>query len=191
MDRKAIIEKLSAFPYDRGEYWVVTGAAMVLYGVRPETGDIDLGCSKALADRFEADGYLCGQRDNGKRRFRYGADIEIFEEWLYDRTETVEGFRVITLFGLLEMKTALGREKDLRDIALIRAFQNSSQTAEQRKGESMEEQIITVTVVTKGDPCELSDAEIKAWYAERVASLFGPQWGTPEITVDVKRILSQ
>ena len=180
MDRRAIIEKLSAFPYDRGEYWVLTGGAMVLYGVRPETGDIDLGCSRALADRLEADGYLCGRRDNGRRRFRCGAEIEIFEEWLYDRTETVEGFRVISLQGLIEMKTALGREKDLRDIALIRSFQTG-------KGERMEEQIIMITIKTKGEPCVLSDAEIKAWYADRIASLFDEKWGTPEITVDVKR----
>ena len=51
----------------------------------------------------------------------------------------------------------------------------------------MEEQIITVTVKTQGDPCELSDDEIKAWYKNRIAALFDPQWGTPEITVDVAR----
>ena len=180
MDRQDILAGLRAFPYDRGEYWVVTGAAMALYGIREETGDIDLGCSRALADRLEADGYLCGRRDDGRRRFRYGTDIEIFEEWLYDRTETVEGFRVITPKGLIEMKTALGRDKDLRDIALIRAFQTG-------KGERMEEQIITVTIRTKGDPCKLSDAEIKDWYENRIAALFDPKWGTPEITVDVKR----
>ena len=180
MDRQKIMEALRAFPYDRGEYWVVTGAAMVLYGIRPETGDIDLGCSKALADRLEADGYLYRLQDNGKRWFRYGTDIEIFEEWLCDRTETVEGFRVITPEGLIEMKTALGRDKDLRDIALIRAFQTG-------KGERMEEQIITITVRTCGEPCGLSDAEIKDWYENRIAALFDPKWGTPEITVDVKR----
>lgn len=53
--------------------------------------------------------------------------------------------------------------------------------------ENAEEQTVTVTVKTQGEPCELSDAEIKAWYAERVASLFDPRWGTPEITVDVER----
>ena len=187
MNRLEIITELCAFPYDRADYWVVAGGAMVLYGVRPETGDIDLGCTRALADRLAADGYPYRLTDDGRRRFRYGKCIELFEEWLYDRTETVEGFRVISLEGLIEMKTALGREKDLRDIALIRAFQNSSQTAEQRKGESMEEQIITVTVKTQGEPCALTDAEIRAWYENRIAALFDPQWGTPEITVDVKR----
>lgn len=187
MDRQEITAKLSAFPYDRGEYWVAAGGAMVLYGIRPETGDIDLGCSKALADRLEADGFLFGQRDNGKRRFRYGAEIEIFEDWLFDRTETIEGFRVISLKGLIEMKTALGREKDLRDIALIRTFQTAPQIGEQRKGEHMEEQIVTITVQSCGEPCELSDTAIKEWYAKKIAELFDPKWGVPKITVELNR----
>ena len=54
MDRQEILNQLRAFPYDRNEYWVVTGAAMVLYGFKEQTGDIDLGCSKKLADLLEA-----------------------------------------------------------------------------------------------------------------------------------------
>ncbi len=51
----------------------------------------------------------------------------------------------------------------------------------------MEEQIITVTIRTEGEPCELSDEEIRTWYAKRIAALFDPQWGTPEISVEVDR----
>ena len=46
---------------------------------------------------------------------------------------------------------------------------------------------MTVTVRSAGDPCELDDAGICAWYAEKVSSLFDPKWGTPEITVSVER----
>ena len=53
----------------------------------------------------------------------------------------------------------------------------------------MEEQIITITVKTKGDVCEMSDAEIREWYETSIAGLFNPEYGTPEITVDVKRIV--
>ena len=52
----------------------------------------------------------------------------------------------------------------------------------------MEEQIITVTIKTKGDVCEMSDEEIHAWYAAHIQELFDPEYGTPEIAVDVKRI---
>ena len=51
----------------------------------------------------------------------------------------------------------------------------------------MEEQTITITVKTKGDLCQMSTEEIKEWYEKSIASLFNPEYGKPEITVDVKR----
>ena len=52
----------------------------------------------------------------------------------------------------------------------------------------MEEQIITITVKTKGEKCEMSDGEIKNWYRTHVAGLFDPAYGTPEIDVQLTRI---
>ncbi len=50
-----------------------------------------------------------------------------------------------------------------------------------------EEQIITVTIKTKGEKCEMTDDEIRIWYETHIAGLFDPEYGTPEIAVDVKR----
>ncbi|MBR0207851.1 MAG: hypothetical protein IJQ43_03025 [Oscillospiraceae bacterium] len=122
MDKQGILNCLSAFPYDRNEYWVVTGGAMVLYGIREQTADIDLGCSKRLADHLEADGFLFRRTDEGKRWFKYGERIEIFEEWIKDTVETVCGFHVVSIQGLIEMKQDLGRDKDKKDIESIKAF---------------------------------------------------------------------
>ena len=56
------------------------------------------------------------------------------------------------------------------------------------KGETtMEEQIVKITIQTKGEECQMSDAEIKAWYKEKIASLFNPAYGTPEINVELER----
>ncbi len=52
----------------------------------------------------------------------------------------------------------------------------------------MEEQIISVTIKTKGEKCELSYDEIIRWYEEKIAGLFNPEFGTPEIKVELKRI---
>ena len=122
MKKQELITKLEAFPYGLDGFWLVGGAALVLFGVREETGDIDMGCTPQAADRLEADGCLCGVSDDGTRRFRIGPEIEVFENWLYDAVETVGGFPVQSLRGLREMKLRLGREKDLRDIRLIDAF---------------------------------------------------------------------
>ena len=122
MDRQEIIRQLKAFPYDPGEYWVITGSAMALYGIREQTHDIDLGCTAGMADALEKDGVPYRRTPDGKRKFRYGEDIEIFEEWLCGSLETVDGFQVISPDGLIAMKQALGREKDRRDIEMIRAY---------------------------------------------------------------------
>ena len=121
MGRDELLRRLRGLPYDPAEYWLLAGGAMVLYGFREETGDIDLGCSSALADRLEAEGCLCRVRENGKRWFKPAADLELFEDWRAGEVCRVEGVPVISVPGLLQMKRELGREKDLRDIALIEA----------------------------------------------------------------------
>jgi hypothetical protein len=60
--------------------------------------------------------------ESGNRKFNYGDDIEIFENWKCGSIEYIEGVPVLSLDGLIEMKQELGREKDLKDIALIKAF---------------------------------------------------------------------
>lgn len=77
-----------------------------------------------MADDLEADGFLFRRTDNGKRWFKYGMNLEIFEEWIMDTVETIDGFNVISMKGLIEMKQELGRDKDKKDIELITAFLN-------------------------------------------------------------------
>ena len=75
MDKREILNCLSEFPYDRNEYWVITGGAMVLYDIREQTADIDLGCSERLADRLEADGCLFRRTEHGKRWFEMKQEL--------------------------------------------------------------------------------------------------------------------
>ena len=51
----------------------------------------------------------------------------------------------------------------------------------------MEEQVITVVIKTKGEACRLSDAEILDWYRSRIAGLFDPAYGMPQISVTLRR----
>ena len=119
MKKADIIEKLRSFPYDAKDYWVITGGAMAMYGIREETSDIDLGCTSEMADRLEKDGFLYKVKPDGTRSFRIGTDIEVFENWLYDSVEQVDGIPVISIPGLIKMKQTIGREKDERDLRLI------------------------------------------------------------------------
>ena len=97
MNKQEILNHLSEFPYHRNDYWIITGGAMVMYGIREQTADIDLGCSKQLADQLETDGFMFKRTDDGKRWFKYGENIEIFEDWLRDTVETVCVFNVVSV----------------------------------------------------------------------------------------------
>ena len=123
MTRADILERLRALDWPADEYWLVAGGAMVLYGLRAETHDLDLGCTTARADALEAAGVPFEEMSDGSGRwFSVSGDVEVFENWLMDRVELVDGVPVVSLNGLREMKRALGREKDLRDVARIDAF---------------------------------------------------------------------
>lgn len=122
MNKNDIINRLEDLNFDKSGYWVLAGSAMVLHGIRPETHDIDLGCSKVFADELEMQGYPTKVMPDGTRRIAYAENVEIFEEWIFDRVTLVDGIPVISLNGLLEIKRSLGREKDLRDIQMIEEF---------------------------------------------------------------------
>ena len=130
MNKQDIIARLEALNLPRNDYWLITGTAMVMYGLRDITHDIDMGCTSVLADALAAQGYPCTVTKDGRRKIVIGEDIEIFEGWLCDTVQLVENIPVISLKGLTEMKRTLGRDKDLRDIALIEAYLNRNSCEE-------------------------------------------------------------
>lgn len=122
MNKQDIISILNDFPYSRSEYWVITGSAMVLYGIRQKTHDIDMGCTSKMADMLEAGGYPYTLTESGNRKFKIGENIEVFENWIKDTINIVDNIPVISIKGLVLMKQELGRDKDKKDIALIKEY---------------------------------------------------------------------
>ncbi len=53
----------------------------------------------------------------------------------------------------------------------------------------MEEQTITIIIKTQGEKCEMTNEQIRKWYETNIRGLFNPAYGTPEITIDVERII--
>lgn len=118
-DREKIYSTLRQTGLDANNYWVVAGAAMVLHGVKECTRDIDLGCSRVLANQLQRAGYETEVYEDGSRRIQYCPDIEIYEDWRAGEFEVIDGISVVSLDGIIMMKQRLGREKDMEDIRLI------------------------------------------------------------------------
>ena len=126
-DKQSLPQWLKELSFPEKEYWVVAGAAMVLHGLRPQTHDIDLGCSILLADKLEQQGYCVSHCEDGTRKIVYSEDIEIFENWIEGKVEIINGVPVVSVDGLIQMKKKLGRDKDLADIALIEKVRKTNQ----------------------------------------------------------------
>ena len=125
LHKEEIVRLLTEAAFDIEEYWIVSGAAMVLYGIRDATRDIDLGCTSQMADKLEQTGYPTEVLRDGSRRIVFSETIEIFENWIEDAAIFLDGLPVISLDGMIIMKEKLRREKDQRDIRLIKEFRNS------------------------------------------------------------------
>jgi len=129
MKKADIIARLEGLGFDKNEYWAIAGTAMVLYGLREETHDIDLGCTAKLADELQKR-YPTTILDDGTRKIVPGSDVEIFEDWLYDKVVRVDDIPVISLPGLLTLKKTLNREKDQPDIQKIEAYISAHPTCQ-------------------------------------------------------------
>ena len=86
MDKQEIINKLKDFPYSRDEYWVITGSAMVFYGIREQTHDIDMGCTTVMADQLVADGYSYQLTES---KITWPHQTKMFDEVFFWRMERI------------------------------------------------------------------------------------------------------
>lgn len=125
LNKEEIICLLKEAAFDINEYWVTSGAAMVLYGIKDMTRDIDLGCTSKMADKLEDKGYHIEILRDGSRRITFSETIEIFENWIEDKVILLEGLPIVSIDGMIRMKEKIGREKDLEDILLINEFRNN------------------------------------------------------------------
>lgn len=124
MKKGDIISIVQNLPFDRQAFWLTAGAAMVLYGLREDTHDLDIGCTSAMADQLESLGYRSVDERPGHRRFVYTSDIEFSENFFLGERTEIDGIPVLTLPALLDMKLYLNREKDQKDIATLRKILN-------------------------------------------------------------------
>lgn len=129
--KKEIIKSVLALPFRPQDYCVITGTALVMHGVKAETKDIDMSCSKEAFQSLQDQGYPVKQGDFA-RKVVYSEDIEIFEDWHSGAVTMIDGVSVASLASVIEMKKQLGREKDRSDIAKIEAYllRESKGTAE-------------------------------------------------------------
>ncbi len=121
--REDILRIAAGLDFLGEDCWLTSGAALVLYGVKETTRDIDVICTSRLADELEKRG-VPFKRDglDNTRIFAVNPWVEVLEDWETEEVTQVAGLRAASLPSIRKQKAALGREKDWADIARIDAF---------------------------------------------------------------------
>ncbi|WP_035289361.1 hypothetical protein [Clostridium sp. KNHs214] len=117
--REDIIKILKNMDLPSNEYWITSGAALVIHGIKEETNDIDLGVTTNLIEHFLNKGCKYSLAEDNSRIVTVNDHIELLENWFVDEIEFIDGLPVGTLESIKKQKAELGREKDSRDIKII------------------------------------------------------------------------
>ncbi|MCQ4922129.1 hypothetical protein NE686_03455 [Tissierella carlieri] len=119
LHKEDIIKVLRNMNLPLGEYWITSGAGLVIHGVKEATRDIDLGCTTNLVEQYLRKGCKYRVADDNSKIVEVSDKIEMLENWFVDEIELIDGLPVGSLESIKKQKSELGREKDINDIRLI------------------------------------------------------------------------
>lgn len=118
MNRKEIIKYLKKYNLDPKKYIIISGAAMVLYGFKEETPDIDIAVTKEYKKELLSK-YNCVLENPETDAYIIDDTLNFGNNFYKRRKEYVEGFPVMNIDDLIETKMKLNRAKDRKDLKLI------------------------------------------------------------------------
>ena len=129
MNKKDIIDTLKKYNFDSTKYIVISSAAMVLLGIKDTTKDIDIAVSDDYYE-YLLKNYNCKfERINeyGKKVYFIHDNINFSSTYYKNNRLIIEEIPIQTANDILELKLFLKREKDYKDIELIKEYINEQE----------------------------------------------------------------
>lgn len=130
MNKEDILKTLEKYNLPKDEYVIISGAALVIYGINYQTKDIDIVVTekleKYLLNNYETEIEWYNEK-NGKNIYfidnilNFSTNLsEILENKEY---QVIDGYNVQEINSIIKLKEKLGRDKDLRTIEKIKKYQ--------------------------------------------------------------------
>ena len=121
MKRNEIIEVLKKYSLDLKRYVVISGAAMVIYGFKEETGDIDIAVTKDYEEELlkNYNAVLENVDPNGNNAYMINDIINFGSNYYSNEREYVDGIPVQRVEDIIKLKKMLNRDKDIKDLESI------------------------------------------------------------------------
>ena len=126
MNRIEIIKELKKYNFDIKRYIVISGAAMVLHGLKDDTPDIDISISEDYEEELLEDymAVLEHTNLNGTRAYIIDDNVNFGVNYYTKPSEYIEGLPVQNIEEIIKLKESLNREKDQKDLKLLYSARN-------------------------------------------------------------------
>lgn len=121
LTKKDIIEICRSLSFNPDEYCLGFGGALVMYGIKDSTADIDINVTEELFGRLSQK-YKADHAKFGEPYIDIDGVVDVFIGSNMDRKKFIEGIPVAELTDIIESKRRLGRPKDMEDIKRIEKF---------------------------------------------------------------------
>ena len=123
MNKEQILKLLSKLNFPKDEYYVLSGASMVIRGIRKQAKDLDLCISKELFKKIK-DKYSLSEDKKNEYGFYHISDlIEVVVNNKEDfNMEVCNPYNLEDLNTILKFKTKRNTQKDQIDIEKIKEY---------------------------------------------------------------------
>ena len=121
MNKEELVELIESLKLDKNEYWILSSGALVIRGIYPDAGDLDIAVTeKGLKEELKSNYNL---KERGKDWYIVNDKIECIvdtkESWKIEKYET---FNLQSIEMYYEFLKNSSREKDKARIPLIKDY---------------------------------------------------------------------
>ena len=121
MKKIELLNLLEELNFPKDEYYVLSGASLVLRGIREEANDLDLCISEELFNQIKDKFNLTDERKNECGFYKINNNLEIVVDKKEDfKMEIGEKYNLEDLQTILDFKIKRNKPKDQKDIENIK-----------------------------------------------------------------------
>lgn len=123
MNKIELLNLLKELNFPKDEYYVLSGASLVLRGIREQAGDLDLCISEELFEKIKDTYKLAEDKKNACGFYRINDNLEIVvnKKELF-KMEIGEQYNLEDLHTILNFKIKRNAPKDKKDIENIKKY---------------------------------------------------------------------
>lgn len=117
MNKKELIELIESLNIDKEEFWLLSSGALVLRGIYPDAGDLDIGVSEKGLEQLKKNFELMPK---GNGWYKVNDKVECVLD--NKDVEKVDGYNVENINRYYSYLLQSSREKDKLRIPLVEAY---------------------------------------------------------------------